>query len=108
MAVKTERYFGAEMQEPSTGRVLTLVIYDISSNKQRNKMVKYLEGFGYRVQKSAFEAWLDRPAFARLCRGLDRLVRPEDHVKLYRINGSGEVLSWGDMPSLEPEEVVIL
>jgi len=108
MAVRTECYFDFKEKQQSDGRVLTLIIYDISDNRQRSRMVKYLEGFGFRVQKSAFEAWLDRPEFTRLCRGLDKIVCPDDHVKLYRVNGSGAVLSWGDMPSFTPEDVVII
>ena len=39
-------------------RYIVLVIYDITENKRRNRMVKCLERYGVRVQRSAFEAFL--------------------------------------------------
>ena len=41
-------------------RYIVLVIYDITDNKRRNRMVKYLERYGMRVQRSAFEAFLTK------------------------------------------------
>ena len=39
-------------------RYIVLVIYDISENRRRAQMVKCLERYGVRVQKSAFEGFL--------------------------------------------------
>ena len=39
-------------------KYFVLIIYDISDNKRRNNMVKILSSYGFRVQKSAFEAML--------------------------------------------------
>ena len=39
-------------------RCIVLVIYDITDDKRRTKMVRCLERYGVRVQKSAFEAFL--------------------------------------------------
>ena len=44
-------------------KFIVLMIYDIVDNKRRNKMVKCLEAYGVRVQKSAFEALLNRRHF---------------------------------------------
>lgn len=38
--------------------MLVLVIYDIPDDKRRNKLATFLEGYGRRVQKSAFECFL--------------------------------------------------
>ena len=38
-------------------RYIVLVIYDISENRRRARMVKCLERYGVRVQKSAFEVF---------------------------------------------------
>lgn len=35
--------------------IRTLVIYDITDNKKRREIVKFLSGYGVRVQRSAFE-----------------------------------------------------
>ena len=106
--MKTENYFGPEIEGSGAPKYLTVIIYDISDNKQRLRMVKYLEGFGHRVQKSAFEAWLDNKKFSKLCAGMDHIVRTDDHVKIYRLKGAGDTLSWGDPPGAEPEDVIII
>lgn len=106
--MKKESYFAPAEPERRTAKALTVIIYDISEQKQRNRMVKYLEGFGYRVQKSAFEAWLNERQFLKLCAGVDRIVHPEDHVKIYRMRGSGNTCIWGGAETFEPEDVVII
>ena len=50
-----------EMEQKS----LVLVIYDIIDNKRRTRLVKILEGFGFRVQKSAFEARLSERQYQK-------------------------------------------
>lgn len=39
-------------------RYIVLIIYDITDNKRRLSMVRCLEQFAVRVQKSAFEGFL--------------------------------------------------
>lgn len=46
-------------------KFIVLMIYDIVDNKRRNKMVKCLEAYGVRVQKSAFEALLNRRQYEK-------------------------------------------
>lgn len=103
-----EDYFGDAERDVRAKKSLTVVIYDISDNKQRAKIVKLLEGFGVRVQKSAFEAWLNRSDYLKLCGKIECLVTPEDHVKIYRLSGAGESKSWGQTPCFEDEEVIII
>lgn len=49
-------------------KFIVLMIYDIVDNKRRNKMVKCLEAYGVRVQKSAFEALLNRRQYEKMLR----------------------------------------
>ena len=51
-----EDYYFRIDDELSEDRVFVLIIYDIISNKSRNKFSKLLLGYGFRIQKSAFEA----------------------------------------------------
>lgn len=103
-----EDYFGTEAEKPHEKRHLAVIIYDIPDNKQRLRMVKYLESFGRRVQKSAFEAWLTDQKFDKLCVGMDNIVHDEDHVKIYWLRGASETHVWGDPPNFDEEEVVII
>ena len=85
-----------------------LIIYDIVDNKKRIKFSKMLEGYGKRVQKSAFEAMLSSKSYNKLMEEIPKYVSvrsTEDSVRIYRITGKGKVISWGDTP--EPEEDVI-
>ena len=55
-------------------KYLVLIIYDISSNKRRTKMAKLLESYGFRVQRSAFEAVVSMPEYLKLLKGLTGLL----------------------------------
>lgn len=63
-----------------------LLSYDISSNKKRSKLHRYLKEFGLNTQKSVFECELDEEGLKMIigfCRGL---INPEtDSVRMYRI-----------------------
>lgn len=49
-------------------KFIVLVIYDVVDNKTRNHLVKCLERYGVRVQKSAFEALLNRKQYEAMMR----------------------------------------
>jgi len=54
-----ERLFGV-VDEEERFRYRVLIIYDIVDDKRRSKYVKFISSFGFRVQKSAFEAKVDK------------------------------------------------
>ena len=58
-------YFEFEtlVEDEGNDKYLILIIYDISDNKHRLEISKLLEGYGTRIQKSAFEAWLTKKHF---------------------------------------------
>ena len=58
-------------------KFIVLIIYDIVDNKVRLKMVKFLERYGVRVQKSAFEALLNRKQYDTMIRQCSRLINQE-------------------------------
>lgn len=63
-----ENYFFEAEKEKSPDKVFVLIIYDIVDNKRRTKLAKYLQGFGFRVQKSAFEAVIPKKNTRSYCR----------------------------------------
>ena len=66
--------------------MLTLVVYDIADNRRRNKLAKFLEGYGRRVQESVFECFLSLDEMQRLHQQIERRVkRDEDNVRFYWI-----------------------
>ena len=72
-------------------RYIVLVIYDISENRRRAQMVKCLERYGVRVQKSAFEASLNKKQYEKLIFELDRYVGREDSIRVYKLYEDSEV-----------------
>lgn len=77
-------------------------------NKRRTKFSTYLESYGIRVQKSAFEIRIDKKKFERMLKGIPAYVGQEDSVKLYRIQGNQEVLCWGTAKKEISEQVIII
>ncbi len=60
-----------------------LVIYDVEDNKSRNKVVKELESYGKRVQKSAFECYVDEARQKRLVSKLTGIAGENDSIRIY-------------------------
>ncbi len=90
-------------------RIYILVIYDIVSNKGRNAFAKKMSGYGFRVQKSAFEAMISEKLYRKLLEEIPRYIdKTEDSVRVYRIIGHGEVTLFGTNVSIENEEVIII
>ena len=87
--------------------ILTLVIYDIVNDKGRRRMVKFLWGYGFRVQKSAFEAVLSKENYLTLVREAKRYVTEEDSLRIYKINGSSEVTVYEGKEDYLCDDVII-
>lgn len=101
-------YFFQITEEFGQDRLFILVIYDIVDNKRRLKFAKTMQGYGKRVQKSAFEALLSKNKYEKLVREIPQLINPkEDSVRLYKIRGKGQVLNWGN-DVFEEEEIIIV
>ena len=89
-------------------KYVVLIIYDISDNQQRFKVAKYLSGYGIRVQKSAFEARLNKGLFTSMEKGLDLILKPEDNVRIYRLQGYEEIKVFGSKNYMSDEDVIIV
>jgi CRISPR-associated protein Cas2 len=62
------------------------VCYDVASHRTRRRVVKVLEGYGRRVQKSVFECRLSDQQYAQLKSKLSQLFKKEgDLVRYYRL-----------------------
>lgn len=104
-----EDYFDEEDIEIEEKRkYLVVVIYDIVDNKRRAKLVKFLKGFGGRVQKSAFECILDKTCYSKLVREAGRYVGEDDLLRIYKLFGSADVHIWGAVRETVDEDVIII
>lgn len=105
-----EDYYFQIAENLEDDRQFILIIYDIVDNKRRVKFAKLLEGYGTRVQKSAFEAMLSQKSYEKLVREIPRYINSasgEDSVRIYRMIGKGRVQFWGDVPK-QQEEIILV
>lgn len=63
--------------------VFTVVCYDISDDRRRNRVSQILEGFGSRVQKSVFECDLNDRQFQKLHQRLAKVLKDDDGLRYY-------------------------
>lgn len=57
--------------------------YDITNDRRRAKVVRWLLGFGDRVQRSVFECELTPARFEEAWDGTRRLLGRDDHLSAY-------------------------
>lgn len=80
-----------------------VVFYDIISNKRRTQLVKLLNAFGFRIQKSVFECFLSREKYNLLVAKIDKYAKPEDLIRIYRLNQNVITHIYGDSTDREEE-----
>jgi CRISPR-associated protein Cas2 len=98
------------MMRASDGSAIftVLVIYDITDNKHRLKISKLLDSYGTRVQKSCYEAKLTSVQYQKLLRDIKKNLMEEDNIRIYKINGYDEIVSFGTKDYTEDTEVIII
>ena len=65
-----------------------VIVYDISDDNRRNRVSKFLKGWGRRVQKSAFECDLSPDELSVVREQLEGLMDvSEDRCHIYRLCG---------------------
>ena len=66
--------------------MLYVVSYDISDNKRRRLVSKYLLGYGVRVQYSVFEIDMDIREIEKLTKKMKKLIKKDvDSVRIYKL-----------------------
>lgn len=90
--------------------MLVVVIYDIPDDKRRLKLSDFLEGYGQRVQKSAFECFMSLDEMRDLYEKVKKRVKAEeDDVRFYWLSTEAvsRVLVIGGTPPEPPPDVYI-
>lgn len=100
-------YEETEFMAEDERRYIVLVIYDIAENKRRSQMVKCLEKYGVRVQKSAFEAFLTKKKYEHLMSEAQRFIDVNtDSLRIYLLANHTMVRTWGDSTK-QVDDVII-
>lgn len=112
-----------EMKFRTENRYLSYVDYSVSFRRamdlQINQFVKAIEmedcickklnGYGFLVQKSAFEAMITESLYRDMITMIPKMIDDAtDSVRVYKIRGQGEVSLFGIGQKIEDEEVVII
>lgn len=91
--------------------MLVVVVYDIADDRRRQKLAKFLEGYGHRVQESVFECFLSVEEMGQLHKKVQRRVKPEeDNVRFYWLpaNAVPKVLTIGSsLPEPPPDYYIV-
>lgn len=73
------------------------------------KFAKLLLGYGFRIQKSAFEAVITRQKLEKLKSESPHYIdKVEDSVRLYQIRGKGQVISWGKEEKYSTDDIILI
>ncbi len=62
-----------------------LVAYDISENRIRNRLSKYILKYGIRLQKSVFLVSIEGYQYKPFIKGIEKIVGIDGEVALFRI-----------------------
>ncbi len=88
-----------------------LIAFDIVDDKVRRSAVKILLEYGYRVQKSVFEAITSRDSIEECCHKLKKIIDEDnDSVRAYPVCKDCEtkVLIMGTGMTVEETEYIII
>lgn len=90
--------------------MLMVFCYDVSRDRARRRVADVLEDRCVRVQKSVFEARLDRRDAERLARRVARELEPGDSLRVYAITETGleRSLAFGPLPLPEAQDFYLL
>lgn len=89
------------------GKKYFLLIYDISDDKKRTKFAKILEGYGVRVQKSAFEFFLSPMQYHKLKKVIPLYLSEEDNVRIYHLSSDDAVTTWNSTDDIIKCDTII-
>lgn len=88
--------------------MFVLIIYDIINNAKRVRLAKLLQGYGFRVQKSAVEATISKKKYDKLLVDLKKFDADEDSIRVYKIIGKGQVTNFGMKIDNQQEDIIVV
>lgn len=63
-----------------------IVAYDISDNRRRTRLFKFMKGYGVHTQFSVFECDLTEAQYTKMLAGISESILPnEDNIKVYQV-----------------------
>ena len=103
-----ENYFWNTEETENIRQLYVLIIYDIVDNKRRNRFAREMNGYGFRVQKSAFEALIKKSDYSRIIKGIKKYCKDNDSIRIYKHNALSEVTVYGNDIKLQNDDVIVI
>lgn len=104
-----ENYFWNMQEVHPVKKMYILIIYDIVDNRRRYRFAKKMKGYGFRVQRSAFEAFITDALYRKLLKEVPRIIDLEsDSVRIYRVRDDSEVELIGKNIKIEDKDVIVI
>lgn len=108
MLMERENYFFTIDEKIDYDKTLVLIIYDIIDNKKRTHFSKLMEGYGNRVQKSAFEAKLTSKQYDKLLSVIPKYCDESDSIRVYKLTSKCQVTCWGYTDITDEDEIILI
>lgn len=89
-------------------KVFIVIIYDIIDDKKRKKFSTFLQGYGFRVQKSAFEIIVLKKKYIQLLKQIPKYIEKQDNVRIYKIAGKGQRKIFGENHDVSDEDIIVI
>lgn len=81
-----------------------VIIYDIISDKRRAFLKNFLNAFGQRVQRSAFECVMTKEKCEILLKKIEKFAEPDDLIRIYKLNQNVKKIVYGTKFEEENED----
>lgn len=103
-----DEYYFKISDDSKENKVFVLIIYDIVNNAKRVKLAKKLQGYGFRVQKSAFEALITKKKYDKMLDELRMYVDKEESIRIYKIVGKGQLEILGKQEYNTQDDIIVI
>lgn len=92
------------------GEMLMVFSYDVEDDQHRRRVARILENHAVRVQKSVFEAWMERSVADAVATRVAAAMGPNDSLRVYAIgdDGFGRTSVFGATPRPERQDFYLL
>lgn len=81
-----------------------IIAYDTSSDKRRRKMAKAIKAYAKRVQKSVYEACIERNEYIKMIEAIEKVIDgKDDNVRIYNVpkDALDAITVYGPLPLID-------
>lgn len=104
-----EDYYFQVIENYRDNRLFILIIYDIVDNKRRVKFAKFCRGMEPEYKNLHSKQCMPIGKYEKLLDEIPKYInKKEDNIRVYKISGKSQMLSWGVTQDWDQEEVILI